>query len=156
MTGSIPFEAAAPIRLASCSTGNMSIGGALAVEFFFSLLLVFTIYGVAFNARQGEIYGPILAPIFIAIMLALIIFGSSGIAPPPFTGTGSNPSLCFGCLAAFATYNESHYLDPPVFYSHWIYWVGPAIAGIVHAILYYIAPPHHHSLYLEERKKKDK
>jgi len=157
MKASIPFEIAGPIRLGSCYVGDLGPGASITMEFFFSELLLAVSYGVAFNARQGEIYGPVLAPIFIGFMLALTIFASSAIAPPPYTGTGSNPSLCFGCLAAFATYNESQYLDRPVFYRHWVYWLGPGIAGTFNAVLYYIAPPHHQNLYHEEeRQKKEK
>lgn len=141
------------IGLGSCNLGDsLDVGQGLMIEVFFSFLLLFASYGLAFNAKQREIYGPILAPIFVGVMLALVIFSSASLAPPPFTGAGANPSLCFGTAAALSLYEEIG--NSEGFKHHWIYWVGPGISALIHAGLYLVAPPHHHDLYEKEKQKK--
>jgi glycerol uptake facilitator-like aquaporin len=154
MKASINKEVGITLRLASCNLGDLDVGQGLMIEVFFSFLILFASYGIAFNARQRGIYGPVFVPLFIGLVLCLVIFSSASLAPPPFTGAGANPSLCFGCTAALSLYEEIG--RTLAFENHWVYWVGPGIAAIIHAILYLVAPPHHHVLYEEEKAAKAK
>lgn len=149
MKSSMPVARGIELRVGSCYLGDLDEGQGILIEVFFSFLMLFASYGLAFNVKQREIYGPVFAPIFLGLMLSLVIFSSSSLAPPPFTGAGANPSLCFGCTAAFSLYDEIG--TEAAFDRHWVYWVGPGAAAIIHGALYLIAPPHHHSLYKEER-----
>lgn len=81
--------------------------------------------------------------------VALIIFSSSGIAPPPFTGAGCNPSLCTGTAVVLSQLPNVD--GKLVFKHHWVYWVGPIITSIVHAALYKFAPPHHEKLFSDKK-----
>lgn len=139
MRGSIAEETARSVGLGGCNTGSLETNEALAIEFFFSLALICTAYGTAFNLRQREIYGPVLPPFLIGISLALIIFSSSSLSPPPYTGAGANPSMCFGTAWAYASIVGRD----TAFSNHWVYWIGTIITAIVHAAIYTIAPPHH-------------
>ena len=41
-------------------------------------------YGVAFDPKNGQIFGPIMAPIFVGTMLGLILFIASGFSSLPY------------------------------------------------------------------------
>eukprot|EP01127_Copromyxa_protea_P007667 TRINITY_DN1755_c0_g1_i1.p1 TRINITY_DN1755_c0_g1~~TRINITY_DN1755_c0_g1_i1.p1 ORF type:complete len:263 (-),score=17.82 TRINITY_DN1755_c0_g1_i1:28-816(-) len=146
-------------KLGACHRGPMNSGQALMIEVVSCLLVLFAAYGTAFNARQNAIYGPVFVPLFSGLMLVLIIFCSSSLGEPPFTGAGVNPPLCLGCSAAYALYDDIE--TAVAFEDQWIYWVGPGISSILHGVMYLIAPPHHHALYqeqkaLRQRKKEEK
>lgn len=142
MRQSISDDVVVSTHLGGCSMGPLDPNQALAIEFFFSLALLYPVYGTAFNLRQREIYGPVLPPILVGITLGLVIFSSASLAPPPFTGAGANPSLCLGTAWA---YSRSHLPgSSDVLNYHWVYWVGPVLASIVNAAMYAFAPPHHH------------
>lgn len=151
MYQSFDNAAAESVFLGGCSTGNLNAKQALAIEFFFSLVLLFPIYGMAFDLRQREIFGPVIPPIFIGLMLGLIIFASASLAPPPFTGAGVNPSMCLGIAWAFSQTNATGSSDALKY--QWIYWVGPVMASLVNAIVYSTAPPFHEVLSAEEDSK---
>ena len=135
-------------RLGGCNTGILEGKQALAIEFFFSLALLFPIYGMAFNLRQREVFGPIFPPILIGLMLGLIIFASASLAPPPYIGAGVNPSMCFGIAWA---YSHTHLAgSSDVFNYQWVYWVGPVLASLVNCALYSSAPPFHETISVPE------
>lgn len=144
MRQSIADAAVVATHLGGCSIGTLEPKQALAIEFFFSLALLYPVYGTAFNLRQREIYGPMLPPIFIGITLGLVIFASASLSPPPFTGAGVNPSMCLGTAWAYSRSSLTGSSDTLNY--QWIYWVGPALACIVNAALYGFAPPHHHDI----------
>lgn len=155
MYESVEHSTSQGLALATCQTGPLHNNQALAIEFFFSLSLLFVIYGMAFNIRQKEIFGPVLPPIFIGFMLGLIIFGSSSLAAAPFAGAGVNPSLCLGTAWA---YHRTH-LDLPasneILEDQWVYWVGPILASIVNAAVYATAPPYYDIVYVDETAPED-
>ena len=141
MRESISPEIADAILFGSCNKGSLAPRQALSIEFFFTLALLYPVYGMAFNVRQREIYGAILPPIIIGLSLAFVIFASSSLAPAPYTGAIGNPSMCLGIAIAYrgSTF-EGH--ERAMDYL-WIWWLGPYLACIVNAAVYLIAPPHH-------------
>lgn len=150
MAGSIPAATAESIDLASCSPGTATAGQAFGIEFFFSLNLLFAAYGMAFNAKQRVIFGPVLAPMFIGLTLCLNIFAGFSLFPPPFA-PGFNPALCFGTRFALAAIT-----DTSVLRDQWIYWIAPITAAVFHAVVYFLAPPHHQDEYAIEAQEKHK
>jgi glycerol uptake facilitator-like aquaporin len=141
MRESIPAASAVAVGLGRCSMGSLEPKQALAIEFFFSIALLYPVYGTAFNLRQREIYGPVIPPVLIGLTLSLVIFASASLAPPPFTGAGANPSMCLGTAWAFFQ-SDLPDSDAALDYQ-WIYWVGPMLACVVNAVVYLLAPPHH-------------
>lgn len=109
----------------------MPAGSGLIAESMFSLCLLFIAFGVALDPRQGKIFGPVLAPFIIGLALGMLIFASSGLAPG-YTGAGMNAARCIGSAAASGEWKH-----------HWVYWLGPVIAVVVHTIIYKLAPPTH-------------
>ena len=130
--------------LGTCSMGSLEPKQALAIEFFFSMAMLYTVYGTAFNLRQREIYGAVLPPLLIGITLALIIFASASLAPAPFTGAGANPSLCLGTAWAYSGSNLAGH--DTVLDHHWVYWAGPILASLGNGAIYAVVPPHHHKI----------
>jgi glycerol uptake facilitator-like aquaporin len=65
------------------------------------------------------------------MVLGLVSFSSSGVAPG-YSGAGMNPGRCF----AFAIARRDLKYN-------WIWWVGPAIGGLILALLYNFVPPFH-------------
>jgi glycerol uptake facilitator-like aquaporin len=63
--------------------------------------------------------------------LGLVSFSSSGVAPG-YSGAGMNPARCF----AFAIARRDLKFN-------WIWWVGPALGGLLLALLYNTVPPFH-------------
>lgn len=135
------------IMLGGCRMGSLEAKQALAIEFIFCLVMLFPIYGMAFNLRQREIFGPVIPPIFIGFMLGIIIYASSSLAAPPFTGAGVNPSMCLGIAWA---YSRTHLAGSSDALTHqWVYWLGPVLASLVNGALYSSAPPYHDAIPLE-------
>ena len=125
------------VEIGGCSFGNLPDASAFVLEFVYSFLLIFIAFGVAFDPKQGQIYGQFVAPWFIGIILALIIFMSGGISSNnEYIGAGTNPARCLGPAVVTADFE-----------SVWVYLIAPLIAAIVHAPLYNLAPPHHEMEY---------
>jgi len=132
--------------LAGCALGpEMTAHRQLMLEFCFSTFLLSVAYGVAFDARQSRVFGPILAPLCISATIGTCISASGSIAPES-TGAMMNPARCFGPALVMGGSNWDH---------HWVFWIGPFAAAAVNAVVYYIAPPHHKSLYDEQRVEQD-
>lgn len=144
--GAVVFKAASPGRLAlaACHTGALEAGGAFVAETFFSIALLCVAYGTAFDARQGQVFGPILAPFFISAQLGLLIWASGGLAPG-YTGAGMNPALCW---APNVVAGGAADVSP-----QWVYWLGPFVASVIHAVVYLALPPHHKDLYDAMKKE---
>mmetsp|Transcript_6139 Transcript_6139/g.22579 ORF Transcript_6139/g.22579 Transcript_6139/m.22579 type:complete len:132 (+) Transcript_6139:769-1164(+) len=123
----------------------MTAGSQFVVEFIFSMVVLIVAYGTAFNVKQGEIFGPVLAPLFIGTAISIGIFSSGTLISTGYSGAAMNPARCFGPAAISGTSAS--------FDGHWAYWVGPFCAGAVNAAVYAIAPPHHKDLYEKEAKK---
>ena len=106
---------------------------ALLLEAFSSFALLFLAFGVALDPRQQKLFGPLAGPLAVGVALGLVSFASSGLVPG-FTGASMNPTRRF----AFAVARKN-------FYDQWIWWVGPAVGAMLHAVGYHVAPPYHES-----------
>mmetsp|Transcript_23087 Transcript_23087/g.45019 ORF Transcript_23087/g.45019 Transcript_23087/m.45019 type:complete len:248 (-) Transcript_23087:307-1050(-) len=130
-------------QLGGCTYGTLTEKQQFLIEFGFSLFVIVCAYGLAFDARQGKIFGPVLAPIFIAAAIAAGIYSSGTLLPSGYSGAGMNPARCFGPAAVMGGDNWR---------GHWVYWFGPFTAGAVNAVVYLLAPPHHKAMYEESRR----
>lgn len=118
-------------EMAGCSIGHMSPAGAVMANSMLFHLLCCVIGGIAFDARQAAAFGPVLAPIFIAASIGLIMFATSALAE------GFGPALNVAeCVSIGIVSGEWTGLE-------WISFVGPTIGGLVHATLYLAVPPSH-------------
>eukprot|EP00937_MAST-01D_sp_MAST-1D-sp2_P007432 g7432.t1 len=142
--GALVFHRVSPegLRLAACSIGEMAAADAFLAEVFFSIALLVVAYGIAFDARQGQIFGPVLAPLFISATVGLLVWCSGGLAKG-YTGAGMNPIMCWGPNAIVGGAAMDH---------QWVYWLGPLVASAMHAAVYLTIPPHHKHLYDESGK----
>lgn len=99
------------------------------IEFMGSLQLLVMAFGVGLDPRQKNIFGPALAPILVGLAA-----GASALcfafAVPGSGGAGLNPARCFGVFVGSRFPGW-----------HWINWVGPLAASILHGIIYFIVPP---------------
>jgi len=84
------------------------------------------------DPRQSQIFGPIVAPFFVSITVAVFIFISSSMFVG-YSGAGMNPSRCMAPSIALG--DNLHHI--------WIYAVGPITAALILAVLYNLLPPHH-------------
>ncbi|KAL7922905.1 aquaporin-like protein [Trichoderma austrokoningii] len=103
-------------------------------ETFASFVLLFLAFGVGLDPRQAALFGPRMGPALVGASLGLVTFSTSGIIPG-YAGAQMNPAKCFG--------NGIARLDLSY---QWIYWFGPAVAGIMMGVLYNLIPPHHAEL----------
>lgn len=127
------WEGVSPHRMAMCSFGSLTTTGAFVSEFMFTFALLFIAYGIAFEPRQGALFGPIAAPLFIGSMLGLILFASAGNSTLPGYAPGMNWAICVGPEVAMGA-------STPGFH---VYFTGPLLASFLHALLFIGAPPHH-------------
>ena len=111
--------------------GTILATQALIIETFCSFILLFIAYGVALDPRQGKLFGPMMGPLAVGVALGLVSFAAAGLVPG-YTGASMNPTRCF----AFAITRRN-------FYSQWIWWVGPILGAIIHALAYHAVPPYH-------------
>ncbi|KOS20620.1 putative aquaporin TIP4-1 [Escovopsis weberi] len=116
---------------------EMNIGQVFLNEIFGSFALLFLSYGVGLDPRQALLFGPRFGPVLVGSSLGLITFASSGIIPG-YAGAQMNPARCFayGVAKQDLTYQ-------------WVWWFGPAIAALLLAFIYNIAPPHSKEKYKE-------
>ena len=149
----IAHDQAESTHLAGCSRGEFRLYQLFIAEVTFDFALLFVAFGTALDPRQGAVYGPVLAPIFIGIWTSTLIYISgSGFAggslfTKGYTGAGMNPVRCFGpqiILWVEGTGGGSE---------HWVYWVAAGLAAAIHAVIYNLSPPHHVDMY--EKMKKE-
>ena len=135
-------EQATSIGLGGCFSGDKDLSAVTLVDWFFSSLLLFSVYGTAFNPKQREVFGPMLPPLIIGITLGLGIFASSsfGGGTRPYTGAGMNPTLCYGILMSYSTIKD--HPNPAFPDASAGYFLGPHLAIFSHYLLYRFAPPH--------------
>jgi len=108
---------------------TVHVSSQFVTEFMGSLLLLVMAFGVGLDPRQREIFGPALAPILVGLAAG----GSAlcfAFAVPGSGGAGLNPARCFGVFVG------SHFPG-----WHWINWVGPLAASMLHGVVYFIVPP---------------
>jgi len=119
--------------LAACSLGSLTDAGAFVSEMMFTFVLLLIAYGTAFDPRQGALFGPILAPVFIGALLSLVLFAASGLSTIPGYAPGLNWAMCLGPAVAVGKRPS------------WVHFIGPMVACLVNAVLFISAPPHHAS-----------
>ncbi|WOO81147.1 putative aquaporin TIP4-1 [Vanrija pseudolonga] len=93
--------------------------------------LLFLSYGVGLDPRQAVLSGPKFGPFLVGASLGLVSFASSGMIPG-YGGAQMNPGRCFAYAIAQGDFSY-----------HWIWWFGPAVGGIIQAIMYNSVPPFH-------------
>ncbi|CAI7565957.1 unnamed protein product [Penicillium discolor] len=111
-------------------TTKVSVGSAFAIEFTTDFALIFLSFGVGLDPRQRSVFGPALGPIFVGIVLGMCTF-VTGFSRIGYTGFSGNPARCFGAMVG------SHFSS-----YHWIHWIAPLSASIIHGMLYHFIPPY--------------
>ncbi|MCO5571367.1 hypothetical protein L7F22_025105 [Adiantum nelumboides] len=102
----------------SLSSGEPS-WGALVLEIVITFGLVYTVYATAVDPRAPGNVG-IIAPLAIGLIVAANIMFAGA-----FDGGSMNPARSFGPALVS--------LD---FTSHWVYWVGPMLGGLLAGVVY--------------------
>jgi len=145
-------EVAGTVGIGQCTIGEMDeaigIGGVAVIEFTFDFILLFVIYGMVIDPKQGELAGPLFGPLTVAFIFCFNYIVSGLINPGyGYPGAVMNPARCLGPAVAMG-------FDIT---NMWIWWVPPQIAAAVHGALYILIPPHHDSLYskLDTKRKKE-
>jgi glycerol uptake facilitator-like aquaporin len=119
------------------------VGKVLLNEVYSSFVLLFLSFGVGLDPRQALLFGPQLGPLLVGMALGLVSFSSSGVAAG-YSGAGMNPGRCF----AFAIARRDLKYN-------WIWWVGPALGGLLLALLYNLVPPYHSQKMVESEEGVD-
>ncbi|KPI41690.1 Aquaporin-1 [Cyphellophora attinorum] len=109
--------------------GPATVGGALTVEIMACLLALFLAFGVGFDPRQRNVYGPALAPALVGGVVGVCALTFS-FALEGYGGASLNPARCFGA------YVGSRFPG-----WHWVHWVGPITASAFHGLIYFLVPP---------------
>jgi MIP family channel proteins len=94
---------------------NIGVTAGVFIEAILTFFLVFAVYGTAFDER-----GPKVGGLFIGLVITMDI-----LAAGPLTGASMNPARTFG-PALLSGFWENHL----------VYWVGPALGGLVAAVVY--------------------
>lgn len=134
----VGWDKAVGAQLGLCSHGPMTHGQAFVSEFVFTFCLLFFAFGIAFEPKQRQVFGPVLAPILIGMALGLILFASSSLPSAAGGGPGAgipsmNWSICFGPSVVLASFEPTH----------WVYPIGTFACCAVHGLLFLGATPHH-------------
>lgn len=107
----------------------ISPGELFALEYLYSLALIFIIFGIGLDPRQGKTIGPTLAPFLIGAIVCLCTL-SSAVSRLGYTGASFNPARCTGLMLASG--NMQH---------NYVHWFGPMTAAMTNGLLYHVAPP---------------
>ncbi|KAL4863574.1 hypothetical protein BDV12DRAFT_177325 [Aspergillus spectabilis] len=110
-------------------TNLITLRSAFTIEFTTDFALIFFSFAVGLDPRQRAVFGPALGPILCGLVVAMLTF-FTGITLPGYTGFSGNPGRCFGAMVG--SHFESY---------HWIHWIGPLTAAVVHGVLYQLLPP---------------
>lgn len=115
----------------NCDRGGMSMGRALLMESSCYFWFLFVVFGVAFDPAQRRIFGPVLAPFFLAAILGTVVILSSHVGN--YQGVWINPARCFGAAVISGRFSAEV----------WISIVSAIIAAAGIALLYLIIPFNH-------------
>jgi len=116
--------------LARCTVGDLTNEQSIVANMVLYMFLFGILGGIAFDPRNSETFGPVLAPIFISVTVALLIFSSSKISSG-FGGPLLNLAECLGVSIATG---ESNSAD-------WVSFVGPLIGGVAYAMFFFLTTP---------------
>ncbi|KAL4924207.1 aquaporin-like protein [Aspergillus undulatus] len=111
-------------------TSRITTRSAFTIELITDFGMIFLAFGIGLDPRQRAVFGPALGPILVGFVVAMCTF-FTGVGRGGYTGISGNPARCFGAMVAsrFESY-------------HWIHWIGPLGASIVHGVLYLLLPPY--------------
>ncbi|TMW40708.1 hypothetical protein DOY81_014212 [Sarcophaga bullata] len=96
---------------------NISEIQGLGIEFVLGLVIILTVFGTSDVNKPDSRY---LAPLSIGMCATLGHLGTQR-----YTGASMNPARTFGTAYAINNWD-----------SHWVYWAGPILGGIVGAMIY--------------------
>jgi aquaporin-4 len=116
-------------------------GRAFLLEIVLSFFVLLIAYSVALDPQRLPATGPRLAPFLIGGLIGLSIFAGGSLVPG-YSGAGVNPGRCLGPAVA---------LGAPLWTGHWVFWAGPAVAGLALNTLYRTVPPSHLQDYERRR-----
>ncbi|XP_019232668.1 PREDICTED: probable aquaporin TIP4-3 isoform X1 [Nicotiana attenuata] len=110
--------------ISSGPNGPITVGietaQAFRLEIFCTFVFLFASVWMAYDHRQAKSLGLVTVMSIIGLVLGLLVFISTTVTGKKgYAGAGMNPARCFGA----ALVRGGH-----LWYGHWIFWVGPAIA----------------------------
>lgn len=107
----------------------ISPGQVFLTEIMCSAALTYLVLGVGLDPRRSAVLGPQLGPILVGLCLGVVSFVTSSTAPDS-TGASMFPTKCLAQAVARKDFSN-----------FWIWWIGPALGGLLTASLYNILPP---------------
>jgi len=113
-----------------CSRGDVGIMPAFVAEVMCFYILVNIAYGVAIDPRQGKLFGPIVAPMFVSCVPPTIGYSVSRLGNG--FGPGMNWANCIGSSVAAGHFSLDLFLYP----------VAHTLAACAATYLYMVHPPH--------------
>jgi len=144
-------DVAVTVGIGQCTIGTygseVGTAAAFLVEFAFSFILLFVIYGMVIDPKQNATAGPIWGPLVVSLVFCFL-YAISGLIRPSagYGGAALNPSRCLGPAIAMGNLQDQ-----------WLFWIPNICAAALHGALYILVPPYHENLYgkLETKRKKD-
>lgn len=139
---SVSRDTATTYMLGACNAGELGSKGCVISECMYGLCVLLIGFGVGLNPKQGQIFGPVLAPFLIGTVLALVIWVSAninGIEHGQYTGTAVNPAACQGLK--WAALSHPQLGDAESISPTWYYWLGCICAVLLHTVVFMVAPP---------------
>ena len=119
LVAAVPAELRDPVNLGTpmLNLDAISVGQGVLIEIVLTFFLVWVIFGTAMDPRGAFRQVAGLA-IGFTVLLDIMMGG-------PLTGAAMNPARTFGPALLSGTWD-----------SHWVYWVGPILGGLLAGLLY--------------------